>query len=63
MMELTKARQGEYELIVDFINRRRNMSLNCKDRLGEISSIQMCIQAMNWDIHYMLQGLKPNTIK
>ena len=36
MMELTKARQGKDELVVDFINRRRNLSLNYKDHLSEI---------------------------
>ena len=47
MLELTKARQGEHELVVDFINRQRSLSLNCKDRLNEISNIEMCIQGMN----------------
>ena len=63
MMELTKARQGEDELVVDFINRWRSLSLNCKDRLSEISSIEMFIQGMNWGLHYILQGLKPNTFE
>ena len=57
-MEITKASQGEDELVVDFINRWRSLSLNCKDRLSEIF-----IQGMNWDLHYILQGLKPNTFK
>ena len=47
MMELTKDRQGEDELVVDFINNWRSLSLNCKDRLSENSSIEMCIQGMN----------------
>ena len=47
MMKLTKARQGKDELVVDFINHWRSLSLNCKDRLSEISSIEMCIQGMN----------------
>ena len=51
-MELTKPRQGEYELVVDFINRWRSLSLNCKDCLSDFSSIEMCIQ-----------GLKPNTFE
>ena len=63
MMELTKACQGEDESVVDFINRWRSLSLNCKDRLSEISSIEMCIQGMNWGLHCILQGLKPNTFE
>ncbi|WMV56017.1 hypothetical protein MTR67_049402, partial [Solanum verrucosum] len=54
MIELTKARQGEDELVVDFINRWRNLSLNCKDRLSETFSIEMCIQGMNWGLRYIL---------
>ena len=41
MMELTKARQAEYELFVDIINRRRSLSLNYKDLLSEISTFEM----------------------
>ena len=63
MMELKKSRQGEDELVVDFINRWRSLSLNCKDHLKEISSIEMCIQGMNWGLHCILQGLKPNTFE
>ncbi|WMV33645.1 hypothetical protein MTR67_027030 [Solanum verrucosum] len=61
IIELTKARQGEDELVVDFINRWRSLSLNRKDRLSETYSIEMCIQGMNWDLHYIFQGLNPNT--
>ena len=61
MMELTKARQGENVLGFDFINRSRSLSLKCKDRRIEISSIKMCIQDMIWGLHFILQGLKHNT--
>ena len=60
MMELTKALQGKDELVVDFINHERSLSLNNKDRLSEISSIEMCIQGVNWYLHYILKELKPN---
>ncbi|KAH0658238.1 hypothetical protein KY289_026986 [Solanum tuberosum] len=63
MIELTKARQGKDELVVDFINRWRSLSLNCKDHLSETSSIEMCIQGINWGLHYILQELKPNTFE
>ena len=60
MRELIKARQSEDELVVDFIYRLSSLILNCKDRLGEISSIEMCIKGMTWGLQYILQGLKPN---
>ncbi|KAH0781529.1 hypothetical protein KY290_001127 [Solanum tuberosum] len=63
MIELTKARQGEDELAVDFINHWRGLILKCKDRLSETSNIEMCIKGMNWGLHYILQRLKPNTFK
>ncbi|KAG5569889.1 hypothetical protein H5410_059655 [Solanum commersonii] len=63
MIKLTKARQGEDELVVDFIDRWRSLSLNCKDRLNETSSIEMYIQGINWGLHYILQGLNPNTFE
>ena len=47
MMELTKARQGDNESVVELINHWRSLSLNSKDRFSEISSIEMCIQGMN----------------
>ena len=63
MRELTKARQGDDDLVVDFIYRLRSLILNCKDSLGELSSIEMFIQGMNWGLHYILQGQKPNTFE
>ena len=47
MMKLTKARQGKDELVVDFTDCWRSLNLNCKDRLSENYSIEMCIQGMN----------------
>jgi len=63
MIELTKARQGEYELVVDFIKHWRSLSLNYKDRLSETSSIEMCIQGMNCGLHYIWHRLKPMTFE
>ncbi|KAM2312115.1 hypothetical protein ACFXTH_022554 [Malus domestica] len=51
------------EPVVDYINRWRNLSLDCKDRLSEISSIKMCVQGMQWGLHYILQGIKPRTFE
>lgn len=39
------------------------MSLNCKDQLSETSRIEICIEGMHWDLHYMLQGIKPETFQ
>ncbi|XP_070031593.1 uncharacterized protein [Nicotiana tomentosiformis] len=41
MIELTNTRQRKGEPVIDFINRWRNASLNCKDKLSEASSIEM----------------------
>ncbi|KAM1216577.1 hypothetical protein ACFX2J_012845 [Malus domestica] len=51
---------------MDYINRWRTLSLDCKDKLSETSSIEMCVQGMQWElhyIHYILQGIKPRTFE
>ena len=63
MVELTNTRQRNEETVFDFINRWRHASLNCKDRLSEASSIEMCIQSMHWCIRYILQGIKPRNFE
>ncbi|KAL0445689.1 UNVERIFIED_CONTAM: hypothetical protein Slati_1696800 [Sesamum latifolium] len=40
MVELTNSRQWKEEPVIDYINRWRNLSLNCKDRLSEASAIK-----------------------
>ena len=47
MMEFTNTKQWENELVVDYINRWRSLSLDCKDRLSKISAVEMCIQDMH----------------
>ena len=47
MMGLTNTKQWGNEPIVDYINRWRSLSLDCKDRLYEISTVEMCIQGMH----------------
>ncbi|KAM1798587.1 hypothetical protein ACFX12_032641 [Malus domestica] len=63
MLELTSTKQWKDEPVIDYINRWRTLSLDCKDRLSETSSIEMCIQGMQWGLQYILQGIKPRTFE
>ena len=63
MIELTNSKQWKEEPVIDYIQRWRNLSLNCKDQLSESSAIEMCIQGMNWAISYILQRIKPKTFE
>ncbi|KAH0781663.1 hypothetical protein KY290_001261 [Solanum tuberosum] len=63
MIELTGTKQRKDEPVVDYINRWRSLSLDCKDRLSEISAVEMCIQGMHWGLLYILQGIKPRTFE
>ncbi|KAK4538994.1 hypothetical protein RGQ29_032069 [Quercus rubra] len=63
MIELTNSKQWKEEPVIDYIQRWRNLSLNCKDQLSEASAIEMCIQGMNWAISYILEGIKPKTFE
>ncbi|KAK3033020.1 hypothetical protein RJ639_035498 [Escallonia herrerae] len=57
MIELTNSPQRKDEPVIDYFNRSTNLSLNYKDRLSESSTIEMCIQGMQWGLYYILQGM------
>ncbi|KAH7840884.1 hypothetical protein Vadar_022933 [Vaccinium darrowii] len=63
MTELSNTLQQEDEPVIDYINRWRNLSLNCKDRISEVSAIEMCTKGMCWSLQYILQGIKPKTFE
>ncbi|KAI5329764.1 hypothetical protein L3X38_029161 [Prunus dulcis] len=46
MLELTSTKQRKDEPVVDYINRWRSLSLDCKDRVSELSAVEMCIQGI-----------------
>ena len=39
------------------------LSLDCKDLLSEIVTVEICIQGMHWGLVYILQGIKPQTFE
>ena len=62
-MELTNTKQWKDEPVVDYINHWRSLSFDCKDRLSEVSVVEMCIQGMHWGLLYILQGILPRTFE
>ena len=46
---------------MDYINQWRALSFNYKDRLTELSGVEMYTQGMHWGLLYILQGIKPHT--
>ncbi|KAA0049813.1 ty3-gypsy retrotransposon protein [Cucumis melo var. makuwa] len=63
MIKLTNTKQQKGEPVIDYINRWRALSLDCKDKLTELSAIEMCTQGMHWELFYILQGIKPRTFE
>lgn len=63
MTELTNTMQWKNEPVLDYINRWRSLSLECKDRLSEALAVDICAQGMEWDILYALQVNKPKTFQ
>ncbi|KAA0062769.1 retrotransposon protein putative ty3-gypsy sub-class [Cucumis melo var. makuwa] len=63
MMEFTNTKHRKGEPVIDYINQWRALSLDCKDRLTELSVVEMCTQDMYWGLLYILQGIKPCTFE
>ncbi|KAI5316688.1 hypothetical protein L3X38_036395 [Prunus dulcis] len=59
MLELTSTKQRKDEPVVDYINRWRSLSLDCKDRVSELSAVEMCIQALERVITKSERWIKP----
>lgn len=54
MIKLTNTHRWKDELVIDYINKWINLSLNCKEKLIEISIIEICTQEMHWALGYIL---------
>ena len=63
MTELTNTRQWMDELVCDYINRCRSLSLKCKSRLSEALAIKMFAQGIEWDLLYVLWMSKPRALQ
>ncbi|KAA0039179.1 retrotransposon gag protein [Cucumis melo var. makuwa] len=51
MIELTNTKQRKGEPVIDYINQWRALSLNCKDKLTELSAVEMCTQELATRVH------------
>ena len=56
-MELTNTKQWKYESVVNYVNHWRSLSFDYKDRLFDVSAMEMCIQGLHWGVLYILQGI------
>ncbi|KAA0046632.1 retrotransposon gag protein [Cucumis melo var. makuwa] len=63
MMEMTNTKKQKGESHCDYINRWTALSLDCKDKLTELSVVEMCTQGMHWELLYILQGIKHRTFE
>ncbi|GAV75393.1 LOW QUALITY PROTEIN: hypothetical protein CFOL_v3_18872, partial [Cephalotus follicularis] len=54
--ELANTKQQKDELVVDYIERWRNLVLNRNERISGVSSIDMCVQGMHWGLLYSIKS-------
>ncbi|KAL9239006.1 hypothetical protein vseg_013365 [Gypsophila vaccaria] len=63
MSELKNTTQEDEESVLNYINRWRALGLECKERLSESSVVEICINGMNWELLYILSGIKPQNFQ
>ncbi|KAL2505266.1 C2 calcium-dependent membrane targeting [Abeliophyllum distichum] len=61
--ELARTKQSKEELVEEYIERWRNLVLNCKERISEASSIDMCVQDLKKEIKRDVKAGEPKEAK
>lgn len=61
IMDLADATQKPNESVNDFITRWRNLSLQCSEKLTELSAVQMCSNNLNPDVAILVGTAEPQT--
>jgi len=63
MIEQTNTKQWKDEPVLTNINHWRSLNLECKHRLSKATVSEMCDQAMEWDLLYILHMSKPTNFQ
>ncbi|KAL2491453.1 Uncharacterized protein Adt_27081 [Abeliophyllum distichum] len=59
LLELVQTKQRKEELVIEYIERWRNLVLNCKECINKVPSIDMSVQGTHWGLLYNLQVNMP----